>query len=50
LFWDNEVLKEKESVREKIWLMVEELQSHPPSNLPLEGGEVKKVFPCKSGE
>ena len=45
-FWDNEVLKEMESVREKIWLMVEELESHPPPNLPLEGGgEVEKVFP-----
>ena len=42
-FWDSEVLKEKESVREKIWLMVEELQSHPPPNLLLEGGGVKKV-------
>jgi very-short-patch-repair endonuclease len=37
-FWDNEVLKEEESVREKVWLMVQELQSHPPPNLPLEGG------------
>ena len=45
-FWDNEVLKEKESVKEKIWLMVEELESHPPPNLPLErGGGVEKVFP-----
>jgi very-short-patch-repair endonuclease len=44
-FWDNEVLKEKESVMEKIWLMVEELGSHPPPNLPLEGGGgVEKVF------
>jgi len=42
-FWDNEVLKEKESVREKIWLMVEELESHPPPNLLLEGGGGKKV-------
>jgi hypothetical protein len=25
-------------VRQKIWLMIEELQSHPPPNLPLEGG------------
>jgi very-short-patch-repair endonuclease len=32
-FWDNEVLKEKESVREKIWMMVEELKSHPPPSL-----------------
>jgi very-short-patch-repair endonuclease len=37
-FWNNEVLNEKESVREKIWLMIEELQSHPPALLPLEGG------------
>jgi very-short-patch-repair endonuclease len=36
-FWDNEVLKEIESVREKIWLVVRELQSHPPPSLPLEG-------------
>jgi very-short-patch-repair endonuclease len=45
-FWDNEVLKDKESVREKIWLMVEGLESHPPPNLPLERGEgVEKAFP-----
>jgi very-short-patch-repair endonuclease len=45
-FWDNEVLKDKESVREKIWLMVEGLESHPPPNLPLErGGGVEKAFP-----
>jgi very-short-patch-repair endonuclease len=44
-FWNNEVLYEKESMREKIWLMIEELQSHPPPNLPREGGGgVKKVF------
>ena len=29
-FWDNEVLKEMESVKEKIWLVVQELQPHPP--------------------
>ena len=44
-FWDNEVLKEKESVREKIWLVVEELESHPPPNLPLEGRGGKKGSP-----
>jgi adenine-specific DNA-methyltransferase len=44
-FWDNEVLKEIESVREKIWSVVQELQSHPPPNLPLEGGGFKKVPP-----
>ena len=48
-FWDNEVLKEIESVREKIWLVVRELQSHPPPSLPLEGGGVKKVGPRKGG-
>ena len=37
-FWNNEVLKEIESVKEKIWLVVQEIQSHPPPNLPLEGG------------
>jgi len=42
-FWNNEVLKEIESVKEKIWLVAQELQSHPPPNLPLEGGGIKKV-------
>lgn len=36
-FWNNEVLKEIESVKEKIWLAVQELQTHPHPNLPLEG-------------
>ena len=36
-FWNNEVLKEKESVKEKIWLVVLELQSHPHPDPPLEG-------------
>jgi very-short-patch-repair endonuclease len=44
-FWDNEVLKEIESVKEKICLVVRELQFHPPPSLPLEGGEVEKVVP-----
>ena len=42
-FWNNEVLKEIESVKEKIGLVVQELQSHPPPNLPLEGGGVRRV-------
>ncbi len=42
-FWNNEVLREIESVKEKIWLVAQELQSHPPPNLPLEGGGIKKV-------
>jgi len=42
-FWNNEVLKEIESVKEKIELVVQELQSHPPPNLPLEGGGVREV-------
>jgi len=47
-FWNNEVLKEIESVKEKIWLVVQGLQSHPPNNLPLEGGGVKRV-PLEGG-
>jgi very-short-patch-repair endonuclease len=49
-FWDNEVLKEIESVKEKIWLVVRELQSHPPPSLPLEGGGVKRAVPEREGE
>jgi very-short-patch-repair endonuclease len=48
-FWDNEVLKEIESVREKIWLAVQELQPHPPPSLPLEGGGIRKS-PLKGEE
>jgi len=44
-FWNNEVLKEIELVREKIWFVAEELQPHPPPNLPLEGGGVEKISP-----
>jgi len=33
-FWDNEVLKEAESVKEKIWLVVQEMQTHPFSLPP----------------
>lgn len=36
-FWNNEVLQEIESVKEKIWMTVGELQPHPHPNLPLEG-------------
>ena len=36
-FWNNEVLKEIESVKEKICLAVQEVQPHPPPNLPSEG-------------
>ncbi len=49
-FWDNEVLKEIESVREKIWLAVQEGQPHPPPNLPLEGGGRKKSSLEREGE
>ena len=44
-FWNNEVLKEIESVKEKIGLVVQGLQSRPPPNLPLEGGGVREVQP-----
>ena len=37
-------------MKEKIWLVVQELQSHPSPNLPLEEGEVKKVPPEKEKE
>ena len=43
-FWNNEVLKEIESVKEKIWLAVQEVRPHPPPNLPLEGGGIAKVL------
>jgi len=49
-FWNNEVLKEIESVKEKIWMAAQELQSHPPPNLPLEGGEMKKIPPKREEE
>ena len=42
-FWNNEVLKEIESVKEKIWLAVQEVQPHPPPNLPLERGGIREV-------
>jgi adenine-specific DNA-methyltransferase len=48
-FWNNEVLKEIDSVKEKIGLVVQEPQSHPPPNLPLEGGGIKK-FPVEGRE
>ncbi len=41
--WNNEVLQEMESAKEKIWMVVQELQSHPPPNLPLEGRGIKKA-------
>jgi len=44
-FWNNEVLKEIELVKEKIWFVAEELQPHPPPNLPFEGGGVEKISP-----
>jgi len=40
-FWNNEVLGEMESVKQKIWLVVQELEAHPPPHLPLEGGGSK---------
>jgi hypothetical protein len=38
-----------ESVREKIWLVVQKLKPHPPPDLPLEGGGIKKVTPLEGG-
>jgi very-short-patch-repair endonuclease len=36
-FWNNEVLTEMESVKEKIRLVVQHLQTHPHPDPPLEG-------------
>ena len=36
-FWNNEVLQEIEAVKERIWRTVEELETHPHPNPPLEG-------------
>jgi len=49
-FWNNEVLKEIESVKEKIGLAVQELQPHPPPSLPLEGEGVKEVPPEREAQ
>ena len=38
-FWNNDVLKEIESVREKICMVVQELKPHPPPASPLKGEE-----------
>jgi very-short-patch-repair endonuclease len=46
-FWNNEVLKEIESVKEKIGLAVQEVQPHPPPNLPLEWGGGKRIASLK---
>ena len=51
-FWDNEVVKEIESVKEKIWLVGQEVQPHPPPNLPLEEAvsQYEKAAFWKRGE
>jgi very-short-patch-repair endonuclease len=36
-FWNNEVLTEMESVKEKVRLVVQQLQAHPHPDPPLEG-------------
>jgi hypothetical protein len=48
-FWNNEVLNEKESVRQKIWLMTEELQSLPLPTSPLPPAR-KGLWPGGKGE
>ena len=49
-FWNNEVLKEIESVKEKIWLAVQGLQSHPPPGLPLEKGRIRRGHSSLKGK
>ncbi len=40
-FWNNDVLREIEAVKEKVWMAVQELQPHPHPGPPLEGeGEI----------
>src|SRR4030042_860570 len=49
-FWNNEVLKEIESVKEKIWLVVQGLQSHvPPPPPPPPGGGGRKERRAEGG-
>ena len=43
-FWNNDVLNEIESVKEKIWFAIQEGQPHPHPNLPLGGEGVKEVL------
>ena len=38
-FWNNGLLKEIESVKEKIRLVAQQLQAHPHPTLPLKGRE-----------
>ena len=35
-FWNNEVIKELEAVKEKIWITIQELRPHPLPDPPLE--------------
>ena len=44
-FWNNEVLKEMESVKEKIWLVVQELHPIPLPTSPLKGEGLRKQPP-----
>ena len=48
-FWNNEVVKEIESVKEKVWLVVESLQSHPLPASPLKGRS-QETCPVKGRE
>jgi very-short-patch-repair endonuclease len=42
-FWNTDVLRDIEAVKQQIWLTVQELQNHPPPDLPLEGGGANKL-------
>jgi very-short-patch-repair endonuclease len=50
-FWNNEVLREIEAVKEKMWITVQEhqLQPHPHPNLPLEGEGTKSSKSLEGG-
>lgn len=46
-FWDNEVLREMESVMDRIWLVVQEIQPHPHPCPPLEGEGKRGTSPLE---
>ncbi|HBG07652.1 MAG TPA: hypothetical protein DDY22_19370 [Geobacter sp.] len=49
-FWNNEVLQEIESVKERIWRTVRETQPHPHPDPPLEGEGERQDDPPLEGE
>jgi len=44
-FWNNEVLQSMDAVKEQIWTALQDLQSHPHPDPPLEGEGAKGYCP-----